>query len=117
MTLYFYFESKASGLGNSGGFSGWLAAATSPNEFILARMTSKSKERELIVGEMGAFGANSGTRPQDTIDVRIDKLSGGAYRVSAAQALEPGEYCFFYAGGIGTLGAASAGRLFDFGVY
>ncbi|MEQ1574889.1 MAG: hypothetical protein ABMA15_19760 [Vicinamibacterales bacterium] len=118
-TFYFYFESRGSGLGNSGGFSGWLSGATSPNEFILARMTSKSKERELVVGEVGAFGANSGTRSKDTVDLQIDRLSGGVYRVKTSEPLEPGEYCFFYAGGLGTLGAgaASAGKLFDFGIY
>lgn len=120
-TFYFYFESKGSGLGNSGGgFAGWLATATSPNEFVLARMTSKSRDRELIVGEWGAFGGSSGARSKDTIDIQIDRLSGGIYRVKPAQPLEPGEYCFFYAGGVSTIGfgpGAATGRLFDFGIY
>ena len=118
-TFYFYFESKASGLGNTGGFTGWLSGATSPNEFILARMTSTSKDRELIVGEVGAFGANSGTRSKDTVDIQIDRLSGGIYRVKASERLEPGEYCFFYAGGVSALGSGgtSGGKLFDFGIY
>lgn len=118
-TFYFYFESKGSGLGNTGGFAGWLAGATSPNEFVLARMTSKSKDRELIVGEIGAFGGSSGARSKDTIDIQIDRLSGGVYRVRSAQPLEPGEYCFFYAGGVSTMGVGSAGtgKLFDFGIY
>lgn len=115
--FYFYFESKASGLGSSGGFSGWLAAATSPNEFVLARMTSRAKDRELIVGEVGALGASQGARSKDTIDIQIAKLSGGVYRVSTVEALEVGEYCFFFAGGISSLGAGAAGRLFDFGIY
>jgi hypothetical protein len=118
-TFYFYFESKGSGLGNTGGFTGWLSGATSPNEFVLARMTSKSKDRELIVGEIGAFGGNSGTRSKDTVDLQIDRLSGGIYRVKASEPLEAGEYCFFYAGGVSALGAggAGAGKLFDFGIY
>jgi hypothetical protein len=119
-TFYFYFESKGSGLGNSGGFAGWLATATSPNEFVLARMTSTSRDRELVVGELGAFGGNSGTRSKDTVDLQIDKLSAGIYRVKPARALQPGEYCFFYASGIGSMGvggASTAGKLFDFGIY
>lgn len=116
-TFYFYFENKASGLANTGGFAGWLAGATSPNEFVLARMTSKPKERELIVGEFGTFGGSSGTRSKDTIDIKIDRLSGGVYRVTALKPLEPGEYCFFYAGGGSALAGAGTGKLFDFGVY
>ena len=119
-TFYFYFESKASGLGNTGGFSGWFAAATSPNEFVLARMISTSRDRELIVGEMGVFGGNTGARSKDTIELQIDRLSGGIYRVKPAEPLDPGEYCFFYAGGVGAIGVggpATAGKLFDFGIY
>lgn len=113
-TFYFYFESKGSGLG---GMSGWLTGATSPNEFILAKMTSrtKSNDRELIVGEFGTFGGSSGTRAKDTIDVEIDRLSGGIYRVRPAVALGTGEYCFFQAGGAGAM-AAAGGKLFDFGI-
>ncbi len=119
-TFYFYFEGKGSGLGGAGGFAGWLASATSPNEFVLARMTSTSRDRELVVGEIGAFGGNSGTRSKDTVDLQIDKLSGGIYRVRPTRALEPGEYCFFYASGVGSMGvggASTAGKLFDFGIY
>lgn len=115
--FYFYFENKASGLAGAGGFSGWLAAATSPNEFVLARMTSRPKDRELIVAEVSALGASQGARSKDTIDIAIDKLSGGVYRVTPKASLEEGEYCFFYAGGLSALGAGAAGRLFDFGIY
>lgn len=118
-TFYFYFESKG-GL-SAGGFAGWLAGATSPNEFVLARMTSKARERELIVAEFGALGGNSGARSKDTIDIEIERLSAGVYRVKPSRPLEPGEYCFFYAGGIGTLGmpggGPGGGKLFDFGIY
>jgi len=117
-TFYFYFESRGSGLG-TGTFAGWLSGATSPNEFVLARVTSKSRDRELIIGELGVFGGNSGTRSKDTIDTHVDRLDGGIYRVRPSEPLEPGEYCFFYAGGVGTLGpgTAGAGKLFDFGIY
>lgn len=118
-TFYFYFESKASGLGNTGGFAGWLSGATSPNEFVLARMRSKARERELIVGEIGAFGGSSGARSKDMISLQVDRLSGGIYRVRPAEPLPAGEYCFFYAGGLSTvgLGTSVTGKLFDFGIY
>ena len=59
--FYFYFEQRSSGLGGRGGFIGWMSGATSPNELVLAKMTVKSKERELIAGEFGLTGASSGT--------------------------------------------------------
>lgn len=115
-TFYFYFEQRSSGLGNSGGFAGWLSGATSPNEFVLARMERKSKERELIVGEFGAFGGSSGTRSKDTVEFMVDRLGGGIYRVRPLEPLPPGEYAFFYAAGASMLGAGTTGKLFDFGV-
>lgn len=115
-TFYFYFEQKSSGLGNTGGFTGWLSGATSPNEFVLAKMSAKDKERELIVGEFGAFGASTGTRSKDTVEFKAERMSGGAYRVTLLDRLTPGEYCFFYASGASALGAGATGKLFDFGV-
>lgn len=115
-TFYFYFEQKSSGLGSTGGFTGWLSGATSPNEFVLAKMDVKSKERELVVGEFGAFGSSTGTRSKDTVEFTVEKLSGGAYRVKTAEALLPGEYSFFYAAGAATFGGGATGKLFDFGV-
>jgi hypothetical protein len=115
-TFYFYFEHRSSGLGGSGGFAGWLSGATSPNEFVLAKMDVKSKERELVVGELGLFGASSGTRSKDTVEFEVEKLSGGVYRVRPAEPLPLGEYAFFYAAGASTLGAGATGKLFDFGV-
>ncbi len=116
--FYFYFESRSSGLGNSGGFAGWVGGATSPNEFVLARMQTKDNGRELVVGEMGAFGGSSGARSEDTVEMRIEKLAPGAYRVSPATPLGPGEYCFFHGGGgnVAMGAGTAAGKLFDFGV-
>jgi hypothetical protein len=114
--FYFYFEHKSAGLSNSGGFAGWLSGASSPNEFVLAKMNDRDRERELVVGEFGLLGGSSGTRSKDTIDFGIEKLSPGIYRVTPASNLVPGEYCFFYATGAATLGAGSTGKLFDFGI-
>jgi hypothetical protein len=114
-TFYFYFEQKSSGLGGSGGFAGWLAGATSPNEFVLAKMTVKGRERELVVGEFGVFGSSTGTRSKDSIEFLVERLSGGVYRVKPTEPLPTGEYSFFYAAGASTLGAGATGKLFDFG--
>ena len=115
--FYFYFEKKGSGLSNTGGFTGWLSGASSPNEFVLAKMDQKSNARELIVGEFGMWGASTGTRSQDTIDLKIERLSAGVYRVSPAVPLRAGvEYCLFYAAGSQTTLSAGGGKLFDFGI-
>lgn len=110
--FWFYFENTSHGLSNSGGFG---ANASSPNEFVLARMNAKKNERELVVGEFGAFGASTGTRSKDTAPFRIEKIAPGIYRVTPEGPLPPGEYCFFHAGGATAMGVSS-GKLFDFGV-
>ncbi len=112
--FWFYFESATHGLGHGGAY--WIAGATSPNEFVLAKMNVKKDERELVVGEWNAFGASTGTRSKDTVAMRIEKIAPGIYRVIAENPLPPGEYCFFYAGGTAAMGV-SGGRLFDFGIY
>lgn len=115
-TLYFRFDQTASSPGTviaSGGF----IAATSPNEFVLVQMTRKKDARELIVGEVGAFQMNAGTRAQDTVPVRVEKVAPGIYRVTPTEVLGPGEFCVFHAAGMTALpGGGVTGKLFDFGV-
>jgi hypothetical protein len=110
--FWFYFEEKSHGLSQS---AGYFTAASSPNEFILAKMERKDKDRELIVSEFGAFRASAGTRSQDVVDIDFVKIAPGIYKVTPKSPLKPGEYCFFYAGtnmGMGMTG----GKLFDFGI-
>lgn len=117
--FYFVFERKNAGLSNTGGaftFTAAMAGASSPNEFVLARMTRKESERELIVGEFGTWGASTGTRSEDTAEMTIDRIQPGLYRVSPKEPLADGEYCFFYAAGAAAFASAGTGRLFDFGI-
>ena len=99
-----------------GGFAGFLSSATSPNEFILAQLTRRKNERELIVGQAGSLGTSSGTRSEDTVPFTVERIAGGLYRVIPEEELGNGEYCFFYAAGAGALGQGAVGKLFDFGV-
>lgn len=110
--FWFYFEQTTHGLSYSGSFFG---GASSPNEFILARMEKKSNERQLVVGEFGAFGSSTGTRSKDIVDIEFQKVAPGIYRVVPIRPLAPGEYCFFYAGANMAMGMAG-GKLFDFGI-
>ena len=111
-TFYFFFEKTTSGLSNTAFFSG----ASSPNEFILAKMAQKSGERQLVVGEFGALGTSSGTRSEDTVVLKAERLRPGVYRVTPSVALDvKGEYCLFHAAAARAFGAGF-GKLFDFGV-
>jgi hypothetical protein len=83
-TFYFYFEVTNSGLSNSGNV--WQGASSSPNEFVLVKTEVKKNSRELVVGQMNAFGAQSGA---------LDKY---VYKVTPKANLGDGEYCFFYGG-------------------
>jgi hypothetical protein len=110
--FFFYFEDTGSGLRGGPGNLG----ASSANEFVLARMSPTSHDRELVVGEWGLLGMSNGTRSEDTIEMSIERVRPGVYRVSPRTQLEAGEYCFFYAGGVSAFAAAGTGKLFDFGV-
>lgn len=117
-TFYFYFENKATGLSPGAFGLAILGGATSPNEFVLAKLAVKKDSRELVVGEMGAFGGSSGARSEDTVELSIERLSPGVYRVRPKTPLMIGEYCFFYGGGGSAMGVGgpSMQRIFDFGV-
>jgi hypothetical protein len=110
--FWFYFEEKSHGLSQS---ANWWAGASSPNEFVLAKLSAKKDERELVVSQFNAFGSSKGTQSKDTVVLKIEKVAPGVYRVTPEEPMRPGEYCFFYAGGTAATGQ-SGGKLFDFGV-
>lgn len=113
--FYFYFENKGAGLSNTGGmFTGFMNGASSPNEFVLARMKVDKNERSLVTSESWAFSDRSGVRSKDTVDIRVERVSTGVYKVTPQTSLTAGEYCFFYA--VGNLDKDDTGKLFDFGV-
>jgi hypothetical protein len=110
--FWFYFDEKSAGLSQAGPFA---TGASSPNEFILAKVEGKSKQRELVVGEVGAFGSSAGTRSKDVVDIDYAKVAPGVYKVTPRNPMAPGEYCFFYAGTNMAMGQ-TGGKLFDFGI-
>lgn len=116
--FYFYFEVKNSGLSDSGNV--WRGASTTPNEFVLVKTEVKKNSRELVVGQMNAFGAQSGTLDKYVQAFDYEKVAPGIYKVTPKANLSDGEYCFFYGGSAAmpTYGMASVGspKVFDFGV-
>jgi hypothetical protein len=117
--FYFYFEVKNSGLSNSG--NTWTGSSTSPNEFVLVKMEEKSNSRELVVGQVNLFGAQSGTLDKYSRPFDYEKIAPGVYKVTPRVDLADGEYGFFYGGAAplptyGYFGAGGGPKVFDFGV-
>jgi hypothetical protein len=119
-TFYFYFEQKHGTLSYAGGAGSWFGGLSTPNQFSLVRLESKKDNRELIVGEFGAYGASSGTRSKDLTEFDYEKVAPGIYKVVPRAEMRPGEYCFFYTGQatpVGPMGGGGGGgMLFDFGI-
>lgn len=117
-TFYFYFEVTNSGLSNSGNV--WQGASSSPNEFVLVKTEVKKNSRELVVGQMNAFGAQSGALDKYLQAFDYEKIAPGIYKVTPKANLTDGEYCFFYGGSAAmpTYGMGSVGspKVFDFGI-
>lgn len=108
--FYFYFESNT----NRTADSWFFATATSPNEFVLAKLDENKNNRQLVVGDMNAYGGTSGVR--DNLKVPFDyvKVAEGIYKVTFKQPFKKGEYCFLYANATPT--SYSNDKVFDFGI-
>jgi hypothetical protein len=114
-TFFFYFEQKKGSLSYSAPWGMWFSGVSTPNQFTLARFEAKKDERDLIVGEFGAFGSSTGTRGKDVVEFDYTKVAPGIYKVTPRVGVEPGEYCFFYTGTNTAMGMGG-GQLFDFGI-
>lgn len=105
---------------NNIGFENWwFKTATSPNEFVLTRLTqiNKKNQRELVTGTSSNFTGSSqmGIDTEDSIPFTIETLGNGKYKVQPEEDLKPGEYCFFYQGSV-PLGGFNNQSIFDFTV-
>lgn len=108
--FYFYFESNA----NAGGDSWFFATATSPNEFVLVKLTERKDNREMVVGDMNAYGSSTGVPNKIKISFDYEEVAEGIYKVIPKQPLLKGEYCFIYASSTPT--QYSNNKVFDFGI-
>lgn len=112
-TFYFYFEEKGAGLSHAS-----FGGTSTPNEFTILKFDVKSETRETTVMKANAFGSSTGTDDKASIAFDFEKLRPGVYKVKPKNPLHDGEYCFIGAGtgNAFAAGAATANRLFDFGV-
>lgn len=108
--FYFYFEKTEHRTADSWFF----ATATSPNEFVLAKLNESKNNRDLNVGDMNAYGGTSGVPNDAKIPFDYAKVSDGIYKVTFNQPLKKGEYCFLYANATPT--SFSNDKVFDFGI-
>jgi hypothetical protein len=112
VVFYFYFEEKSAGLSHAN------FGTSTPNEFTLLKFDVKGETRETIVMQANAFGAQTGTQDKASVGFAFEKIRPGVYKVTPNGVLNPGEYGFLSAAAMGAFapGAASASRVFDFGV-
>jgi len=86
--------------GNQAGFlNWWFRTATSPNEFVLVKLTVKERKnlREVITGKKSWISSSDGIDPKYALPFKIEEIEGNKYKVTP-ESLEVGEYCFIYQG-------------------
>lgn len=93
-----------------------FSTASSPNQFVLVKLTQKNKSRELETGKVNLYSGTSVGVPEDVIvQFDIEMVDETEFKVTPRQVLDPGEYCFFYQGAI-PVGGYSNQSIFDFSI-
>jgi len=105
-TFYFYFATPG---GNPAGGSYAFQNASSPNEFVLAKLVSRKNERDIP----GSSAVSATVPAKDSVEFAYEKVGTGIYKVQTKTDFAPGEYGFLYGGVLSTMGGSG---LFDFGV-
>lgn len=114
--FWFYFAQKDNDSFNVGASNWWFASATSPNEFALVKLNKKKNKRELVTGKVNVYaGTSIGIDEKYAIPFNIEIINDYTYKVTPKEAIEPGEYCFFYQGTI-PQGGFTNQSVFDFSV-
>jgi hypothetical protein len=124
----FYFPKKE-GESFQQGADNWyqivMSSIQNPNEFQCIKMQVKEPKksgkggRRLFPDKMsysilGFEGTNASNR--NIIDFEINEINNNTFEVTFPKELEPGEYCFFYKGGLGSDSFKEHPFGFDFSV-
>jgi hypothetical protein len=102
--FYFYFRSTDSTSYSLSGGNAFLNATT-PREFLLVRLESKKKEREIASNYI-----------KDALTCDHEQIAPGIYKVQSRADVEPGEYVFVYSGAYSGVVAMGGSSYFDFGI-
>lgn len=110
--FYFFFDKKNNENSNT---DWWFSTASSPNQFVLAKLHIGKNKRELGTGKVNLYsGSSIGVDEEDIIAINITPVNKYEFKVTPAEPLKSGEYCFFYQGMIPMGGFNQA--VFDFSV-
>lgn len=110
--FYFYFDDSNNEINPNSDW--WFTIAKSPNEFMLVKLTPKSKAREVVIFSANTLGSSSGVDDKNKAEFKFEKVTDGIYRVYCENALS-GEYCFMYTG-TAPAGFTAMNKVYDFGV-
>ena len=114
--FFFYFDQSQTSELSLRATNWWFSVASSPNEFVLVKLNSKGRKREMEIGKVNLYAGNSiGVDEKNIIKFDIEALSDTEFKVTPAWMLAPGEYCFYYQG-IVPVGGYSNQAVFDFSI-
>ena len=102
--------------GNSAGLlNWWFRTASSPNEFVLVKLTVKERKntRQVIVGKKSWVSSQEGVDPKYALPFNIEEIEANKFKVTFDN-IEPGEYAFLYQGQVPQ--GRSNQSVFDFSV-
>jgi hypothetical protein len=110
--FYFYFDATGGSISQTSNW--WFSTATSPNEFLLVKLSINEKTREVTTGSTNIIGSSIGVDDKNKATFQIEKISSGIYKVFFDEPLS-GEYCFMYSGSVPN-GYTNMNKVFDFGI-
>lgn len=114
--FYFYFDQVNTSELSLRATNWWFSVASSPNEFVLVKLNSKGRRREMEIGTVNIYAGNSvGVNEKNVVKFDIETLSETEFKVTPSWLLSPGEYCFYYQGII-PVGGYSNQAVFDFSI-
>lgn len=115
-TFMFVFSNNSNNAFANASQNWWFTAATSPNEFVLVKLSEKKNKREMNTGKVNVYsGTSIGIDEKYTIPFNIEAINDYTFKVKPKENLESGEYCFFYQGTI-PQGGITNQSVFDFSI-